>query len=1099
MKNIFTRLYLLAFLFIFSFINLQAQSVNQSLEVTWPFGTGTADQVATYTVGTQDYFNPDYFTVASNLKLLDKRTTYTIDYTRFQPIAQSNNPTDADVVTFGIRPKTGLQFKPTRVTFNCQRYGTDGGKIDVKWKTHDGTETVLQTGIVPARDNSGAGTFADIDLAALSINVNPTATEGKLLIYIYSLGNNKQVGLANIKVTGEVSGTLVNVTAYTLDTEVVPASAGSITRNPVGTSFDEGTSITLTANRNFGYNFSHWANASNEVVSTANPYTFTLNANTTLKAVFNAINTYELTLNAEGGAKTYMINASPAPTVVGGKNMYENGVNVTLTASNNDIFTFTNWENNETNAVRSVSMTENKNLTAVYSAKDYLAAWDFYLTGNGGRVADFASNSENEASTLVLRKADGTTSSWLDKSQVAAGGYEGAPAAVNWKPLVDNYYYQIAVNATEFTNLSLKSSMLFNYNAYSVQKVEYSLNGTDFTPLGQLEMTSAKVWYPTTFALPAAADHAPKVYIRWIPDYTSAVVGTASSNDGTAISGIYVFAAKEVPNDGVAPVLLSSIPANNGINASATGKIVLNFDEKVQIVTGTKATLDTKELTPIISGKTITFPYTGLEYNKEYTFTLPANTVSDLTGNTLTTPISIKFSTMSRPVVTKKVFDFVVGKDGDFKAALTAATAASSTGERFRIFFPDGEYDLGTLTGDNNQKTVISLPNVSYIGQSAEKVVLFNKPASEGIGVTATVNFTSSAKNLYMQDITLLNKMDYRTGTLLGRAVALQDQGNKNIYKNVNLLSNQDTYYSGDGRLYFEGGSIHGTVDFICGGGDVFFNEVLLYLEERAGNCITAPATSGDWGYVFSGCTIDGFPINNSGYRLGRPWQNAPKAVYLNTTMKVLPVSEGWGDPMNVVPAVFAEYKSVNANAALVDLSNRRTTYTKDATTVTLNPVLTEAQAANYTIENVLGGTDAWQPKLYTDQAAAPVITGENKTLSWADNNYVLCWAVFKDNVFVKFLTTNTYIIPAEVESGVYTVRAANEMGGLSGVSNSYEYGSTGVEDLHNNSTIVDQKYFTVDGKQFRRVRDFKGVVIVRSIFDDGSVKTEKIIRTSND
>ncbi|MEZ7867074.1 MAG: pectinesterase family protein [Paludibacteraceae bacterium] len=1097
MRNIFTRLYLLAFLFIFSFINLQAQSVNQSLEVTWPFGTGTADQVATYTVGTQDYFNPDYFTVASNLKLLDKRTTYTIDYTRFQPIVQSNNPTEADVVTFGIRPKTGLQFKPTRVTFNCQRYGTDGGKIDVKWKTHDGTETVLQTGIVPARDNSGSGTSVDINLSSLSIS--PIDTEGKLLIYIYSLGNNKQVGLANIKVTGEVSGTLVNVTAYTLDTEVVPASAGSITRNPVGTSFDEGTSITLTANRNFGYNFSHWANASNEVVSTANPYTFTLNANTTLKAVFNAINTYELTLNAEGGAKTYMINASPAPTVVGGKNMYENGVNVTLTASNNDIFTFTNWENNETNAVRSVSMTENKNLTAVYSAKDYLAAWDFYLTGNGGRVADFASNTENEASTLVLRKADGTTSSWLDKSQVAAGGYEGAPAAVNWKPLVDNYYYQIAVNATEFTNLSLKSSMLFNYNAYSVQKVEYSLNGTDFTTLGQLEMTSAKVWYPTTFALPAAADHAPKVYIRWIPDYASAVVGSTSSNDGTAISGIYVFGNKEVPNDGIAPVLVSSVPANNGTGASTTGKVVLNFDEKVQIAGGTKATIGTKELTPVVSGKTITFNYTGLDYNTAYTFSLPANTVSDLSGNTLTTVTNIDFSTMNRPVVTKKVFDFVVGRDGDFKAALTAATAASSTGERFRIFFPDGEYDLGTLTGDNNQKTVISLPNVSYIGQSAEKVVLFNKPASEGIGVTATVNFTSSAKNLYMQDITLLNKMDYRTGTLLGRAVALQDQGNKNIYKNVNLLSNQDTYYSGDGRLYFEGGSIHGTVDFICGGGDVFFNEVLLYLEERAGNCITAPSTSTDWGYVFNNCTIDGFPSNNNSYRLGRPWSNAPKAVYLNTTMKVLPISAGWGDPMNVVPAVFAEYNSMTAGGTAVDLSNRRTTYTKDATTVVLNPVLSATQAANYTVENVLGGTDAWQPKLYTDQAAAPVITCENKTITWAGNNYVLCWAVFKDNVFVSFVTTNTYVIPEEVISGVYTVRAANEMGGLSGVSNSYEYGSTGVEDLLNNSTIVDQKYFTVDGKQIRRVRDFKGVVIVRSIFDDGSVKTEKIIRTSNE
>lgn len=1094
MKKQFTVFFLTLITGLFS---LSAQTVNTTIDVFWPFGVGTANQVATYTAGTEGYFNPDYFTVASNLKLLDKRTTYTIDYTRFQPIVQNNNPTDADVVTFGIRPKTGLKFKPTRVSFNCQRYGTDGGKIDVKWRTSDGTETILQTGIVPARDNSGAATFVDIDLSAISIN--PTETEGKLLIYIYSLGNTKQVGLANIKVTGALTGELANVTTYTFTTEVVPAGAGTITSNPVGTSFDAGTDITLTAKRNFGFNFSHWENAEGTNLSSQSVYTFKLNANTTLKAVYVPINTYELKLNAEGGAKTYMISVSPAPTVVAGKNMYEEGTNVTLTASNNDILTFTNWENNETNAVRTISMTGNKNITAVYSAIDYLAAWDFYMSGASGRAADFASNTENEASTLVLRLADGTTSSWLDKSQVAAGGYEGAPAAVNWKPLADKYYYQIMVNATEFTNLSVKSSMLFNYNAYSLQKVEYSLNGIDFTTLGQIEMTNAKVWYPATFVLPALANHASKVYIRWIPDYNSAVVGTASSNDGTSISGIYVFGKKEVPNDGIPPVLISSVPANNGSGASTTGKIVLNFDEKVQVADGTKATLGSKELTPVISGKTITFSYTGLDYNTAYTFTLAAGKVSDLSGNTMTTPISIAFTTITRPTVTKKLFDFVVGRDGDFKAAIDAAKAAQSSGNRFYIFFPDGEYNIGTNTGDANQMTTINVPNLSLIGQSSN-VLVYNQSLTEAINTTATMYFTSASSNNYMQDIILRNKMDFRTGTLKGRGVALWDQGNKNIYKNVKLQSNQDTYYSGSGRSYFENCDIHGTVDFFCGGGDIFFNECLIYLEDRSGNVITAPATSSNWGYVFNNCTIDGFPSNNNSYRLGRPWSNAPKAVYLNTTMKVLPISSGWGDPMNVVPSVFAEYNSMTANGAPIDLSGRRTTYTKDATTVVLNPVLTPAEAANYTVENVLGGTDAWQPKLYTDQAAAPVISLLGNRIVWDDNNYVLCWAVFRDNQFETFVTSNYYEIPIPIGrssngASIYTVRAANEMGGLSAPSNAVEF-TTAVDKVNYNAIVISEDYFTIEGKKLIKFEGYKGVVLKRTLYSDGKIKTEKIMKS---
>ncbi|MDP4270882.1 MAG: pectinesterase family protein, partial [Bacteroidota bacterium] len=250
-------------------------------------------------------------------------------------------------------------------------------------------------------------------------------------------------------------------------------------------------------------------------------------------------------------------------------------------------------------------------------------------------------------------------------------------------------------------------------------------------------------------------------------------------------------------------------------------------------------------------------------------------------------------------------------------------------------------------------------------------------------------------------------------------------------------------YYSGGSiRSYFENSEIHGVVDFICGGGDIFFNECLLYVENRAGSVITAPATSTNWGYVFNNCTIDGPSTNNGNYYLGRPWQNSPKSVYINTKMNILPSAAGWTTMGSTPPSVFAEYNSTTSSGSLVDLSSRMTTYTYNSVSTPVTPTLTSTQAAQYTIENVLGGTDTWQPKLYTDAAATPVISGNGSSISWADNNYVLCWAVFKDGVFVTFTTANNYTIPSSVTSGTYTVRAANEMGGLSATSNAYTFSS---------------------------------------------------------
>lgn len=385
--------------------------------------------------------------------------------------------------------------------------------------------------------------------------------------------------------------------------------------------------------------------------------------------------------------------------------------------------------------------------------------------------------------------------------------------------------------------------------------------------------------------------------------------------------------------------------------------------------------------------------------------------------------------------VTKRPFNFVIGVNGNFKEAMAAAAASSA--ERFYLFFPDGEYDIGTLTGNSNQMTTFSVSNVSFIGQSADKTVIFNKSIDEGISITSTLHF-NKANNLYLQDLTILNKANWNqpsTYSQTGRHVAVMEQGNKIIYKNVKLLSTQDTYYTKGTRTYWENGEIHGTTDFICGGGDIFFNEVLLYINKVS--YITAPATSSDWGYVFMNCTIDG---SVDSYQLGRPWNNSPKCVFINTTMKKLPSSAAWGDPMNVVPSLFAEYNSKTASGTLVDLSGRRTTYTKNGTTVKLNPVLSASEVEKYTVENVLGGSDNWRPVKLTEQVNAPVVTMDGSTLKWNDDENAMCWVVFKNDAFYKCVTAAQCDIDSKAK---YSVRAANSMGGLGASSNTIDVSVT--------------------------------------------------------
>lgn len=1118
-------------LFVMVVANAQTYQ-NEEASVSWPFND---DNYATqYTKSPENGFSLVSVNTG-DLKYSLKTSQTTKDKDGNKMVMAGFGPVGTTkAVEWTVKPSKGLTFTPTSISTYVNRFGTDSENgVTVTAKLSDGTSVDLGN-FTALRENKTTETdkFSKNENLTNHIVIQLTAdqqakltsAEGFTLSCTVGVGSTKQQGFADVHINGLLNGTIEKVAQYTLSAVVSTVGAGTVKVSPAGTVFDAETPITVTATKNFGYKFVNWTDANNKVVSTDEEYTFSISANTALKANFEKINTYALDYKVEGGAKDYMVTLSPAPEMVDGKKMYEEGTEVTLTATGNDIIDFNNWSNGETTAEIKTTMNADQAFTATFSAKDYIVAWDFYQEGKEGRTADFAA-ADNDAVQLVLRDAEGNSYGWLDKSNTA-GGYEGKNAAVNWTKTttkaLGETYWQTKFNATAFTDIKVKSSMLYNYNAYETYNVEYSLDGEKWTQVGAIAIPGAKAWTAGEFTLPADANNQAAVFVRWIADKNSSVKGTTGTNDGIALAQIYITGTAKLFDDGTAPVLKSQVPAAGATNASANGKIVLTFDEKVKLTESAKATLNGQELTGTVSGKTITFAYKGLSYATEYTFALAAGSVADLTNNAIQSDITFSFTTKEKPAVTKALYDFIVPTDGTFTEALAAAAKRADTSKRFRIFIKQGDYKIpanpnSMVTGIDGKQypsatTYMNTPNVSIIGESNENTSITNTVPSvessngynianvlEGIGRGDVLSLESGATNTYFQDIKMYSSM----GDGKGRDIVLNDKSNKTICKNVNLWAYQDTYVSNNqkGRFYFEGGILRGNTDYLCGKGDVYYNNVDLLM--CGTGYLAVPSQPTKYGYIFKDCTIkDGSTAGINGkYKLGRPWgKGTPIALFIDTKMEVIPTAAGWDEMSGGYPKRFAEYNSTTATGTAVDLSGRKQVYdaydAKDGDNYTNrrnetaeSPVLTAEEAAFYTLETVMGGDDDWDPTAATEQASAPTnvkIAGKN--LTWDNSNYALLWAVCKDGKVVAFTVEPTYNV--DDASATWSVRAANEMGGLGEATVAST--STGIENIATSSDVLSTKIYSADGVQVSKLQ--RGINIVVKTMTDGSKKTNKVV-----
>ncbi len=378
-------------------------------------------------------------------------------------------------------------------------------------------------------------------------------------------------------------------------------------------------------------------------------------------------------------------------------------------------------------------------------------------------------------------------------------------------------------------------------------------------------------------------------------------------------------------------------------------------------------------------------------------------------------------------------------KPGDAQSLLDVIEAVSAVNSdreaaRSYIFVPDGVYDLRETVLTN-----LSGHNISLIGQSMEGTIIRNAPhyTTEGIAQTATLMNTGT--NLYMQDITIQNALDYYgaqdAGLAGGRAVAFWDKGINTAAKNVTLLSYQDTYYTNNvnGTYYWETSDIHGTVDFFCGEGTMFMTNSTITVEQRkldgSGECtITAPSTkAGDkFGYVFDNCTI----VNHAAkYNFGRAWSNEPRCAYINTTVNddKLNAARWTANGMNVAAKAFVEYNTKDAEGNVVSPDSHVMTFIKGDNVNEMETILSADEAAEFTLANVF---PEWNPAALCVQIEAPKAAMSGGMITWEPVDGASAYALFK-NCKLEAIVTDGEAYAADDAKASWEIRSANAQGGL--------------------------------------------------------------------
>ena len=424
------------------------------------------------------------------------------------------------------------------------------------------------------------------------------------------------------------------------------------------------------------------------------------------------------------------------------------------------------------------------------------------------------------------------------------------------------------------------------------------------------------------------------------------------------------------------------------------------------------------------------------------------------------------------------------GDDTSFLEVLELANMlnASKNSERIFIFIPNGTYELGDAV-----ETTISGNNISIIGQSAENTIIVNEPdySLEGLGTADLLINDKASSNLYLQDLTLKNDLDYYAADSQGAAAALNDLGDHTVGKNVRMLSHESTYYCMNNRAqsYWEDCDIHGTVDFICGGGDIRIQNSTLSLEPRFTNgggtrMIVAPRTLTKFGHVFDNCKVVDLAEGKGDWSFGRTWSNQPIAAYLNTTLDEFAentlVPTRWTEEgrTGTDPLVFGEYNTMDIDG---------TNITPETNTIkvksSFQTILTASQAEEFSYEKMFSANadKKWDPAKLTKQVAAPADANyANGSVTWTAVDGAIAYALFQNDALVTITDETSINIDVNPDLYQLTIRSANAQGGFG--PEAHVAGTTGIQEVKR-TTMGEDVIYNLQGVRVKNPG--KGIYII--------------------
>lgn len=312
--------------------------------------------------------------------------------------------------------------------------------------------------------------------------------------------------------------------------------------------------------------------------------------------------------------------------------------------------------------------------------------------------------------------------------------------------------------------------------------------------------------------------------------------------------------------------------------------------------------------------------------------------------------------------------------------------------------------------GIYREKLVITRPNLTLLGEGESRndtmlvwgdAAFDAMPEGDKRGTFRTASVRIDTHDFTARHLTFKNDAGY--GHDVGQALALYVDGDRIYFEDCCLLGSQDTLFTAplplkeaipggfkgpgadkpriQGRHCFRSCMIQGDIDFIFGGGTAWFEDCILLSkmpepqktqkpqkaqpdnrpaqpsspgktvaadENPVYGYITAASTPENqpFGYVFRNCKLES-DCPPGTIMLGRPWREWAKTVYLSCELGAHIHPAGWADwgkPHGHF--YYGEYCSKGPGAS-------------PETRADFSCQLTDAEAAEYTIEKVL---DGWMP-----------------------------------------------------------------------------------------------------------------------------------------